>query len=98
MTKKRLQGVLAEVYARYGQEKTAEIADDLKDLGFTYATISGLSMGMSDFEKVEGMDVLVKDGDVRSAAISEQFEQGFITEEERSRLTVDNWSKIDNQV
>ncbi len=49
MTKKRLQQVMAKVYARYGQEKTAEIADDLKDLGFYYATISGLSMGMGDF-------------------------------------------------
>ena len=34
MTKKRLQAVMAEVYAGYGQEKTAEIADALKDLGF----------------------------------------------------------------
>ncbi len=98
MNKKKLQAVMASVYARYGQEKTAEIADDLKDLGFTYATQSGLSMGMSDFEKVEGMDGLIKDGDERSAAISEQYEQGFITEEERLRLTVENWSKIENQV
>ena len=41
MTKKRLQKVMADVYARYGQEKTAEIADDLKDLGFHYATSLG---------------------------------------------------------
>jgi len=98
MTKKRLQTVMGEVYARYGQEQTAEIADDLKDLGFTYATASGLSMGMSDFEKIEGMDLLIKEGDDRSAAISDQFEQGFITDEERSRLTIDNWSKIDNRI
>lgn len=98
MTKKRLQAVMASVYAKYGQEKTAEIADNLKDLGFEYATRSGLSMGMSDFEKIEGMDELISGGDTRSAAISTQYEQGFITEEERSRLTVDNWSKIDTQV
>jgi len=35
---------MALVYQRYGQDKTAEIADDLKDLGFYYATLSGLSM------------------------------------------------------
>jgi DNA-directed RNA polymerase subunit beta' len=98
MTKKRLQNVMADVYARYGQEKTALIADDLKDLGFTYATVSGLSMGMSDFERIEGMDELIAEGDARSAAISEQFEQGFITDEERSRLTVDNWTRVENQI
>ncbi len=98
MTKKKLQAVMAEVYNKYGQEKTAEIADNLKDLGFSYATMSGISMGMSDFVKIEGMDDLIKDGEVKSAAISEQFEQGFITNTERSRLVIDNWSKIENQV
>jgi DNA-directed RNA polymerase subunit beta' len=98
MTKKRLQRVMANVYAQYGQERTAEIADDLKDLGFMYATQSGLSMGMGDFAPITGMEDLLKSGEERTAAISEQYEQGFITEEERYRLTVENWTKIDGQV
>ncbi len=98
MTKKKLQTVLSEVYTRYGQERTAEIADSLKDLGFNYATSSGLSMGMSDLEPISGMDKLIKEGDERSSAISSQFEQGFITDEERSRLVVENWTKIESQV
>ena len=98
MTKKRLQKVMAEVYAKYGQEKTAEIADDLKDLGFHYATMSGLSMGMGDFEPIEGMDELLDEGEDRAAAISDQYEQGFITDDERHRLTVENWTKIETQV
>lgn len=98
MTKKRLQKVMAQVYAIYGQEKTAEIADDLKDLGFYYATLSGISMGMSDFVTVKGMDNLVEAGEDKTAAIAEQYEQGFITEEERHRLTIENWNKVDSQV
>jgi DNA-directed RNA polymerase subunit beta' len=98
MTKKRLQRVLAEVYARYGQEQTASIADDLKDLGFNYATASGLSIGMGDFERIQGMDELIHEGEERAARISEQYEQGFITDEERARLTVDNWTRIETQV
>jgi len=98
MTKKRLQKVMGQVYAAYGQEKTAEIADDLKDIGFYYATLSGLSMGMGDFEDIEGMDTVVDAGEDRAAAISDQYEQGFITEDERYRLTVDNWTKVDAQV
>jgi DNA-directed RNA polymerase subunit beta' len=98
MTKKRLQKVLAAVYATFGQERTAEIADTLKDLGFKYATQSGLSIGMEDFTPIAGMDVMLKSGEERSAAISEQYEQGFITEDERYRLTVENWTKIESQV
>jgi DNA-directed RNA polymerase subunit beta' len=98
MTKKRLQKVMSQVYAKYGQEKTAEIADALKDLGFMYATQSGLSMGMGDFEEIVGMGTMVSGGEERAAAISEQFEEGFITEDERARLTVDNWTNVETEV
>jgi DNA-directed RNA polymerase subunit beta' len=98
MTKKRLQRVMARVYAKYGQEKTAEIADVLKEVGFRYATDSGMSIGMADFERIDGMDKLVHEGEERAAAISEQYEQGFITEDERYRLTVENWSKVEGAV
>lgn len=98
MTKKRLQKVMTAVYMRYGQAKTAEIADALKDIGFGYATDSGLSMGMGDFEQVNGMDNLIDTGEQRATEISQQYEQGFITDDERSRLTVENWTKIDTKV
>ena len=98
MTKKKLSQVMGKVYQKYGQAVTANIADHLKDVGFHYATKSGLSVGMGDFAKVEGMEELLEQGESSAAAISEQYDQGFITEEERYRLTVDNWTKIDNQV
>ncbi len=98
MTKKRLQKVMAKVYQQYGQDLTAEVADSLKDLGFQYATVSGLSMGMGDFAEIKGMTGMIDSGEDRSAAISDQYEQGFITDEERYRLTTENWAKIDNQV
>ncbi len=98
MTKKRLQQVMAKVYSHYGQEKTAEIADDLKDLGFQYATSSGLSMGMGDFQPIKGMEQVLDDGEDRAAAISDQYEEGFITDDERHRLTIDNWTKVETKV
>ncbi|NDC21871.1 DNA-directed RNA polymerase subunit beta' [bacterium] len=98
MTKKLLQKVLAKVYAQFGQEKTAEIADDLKDLGFYYATVSGLSIGMGDFLPIKGMDKVIDEGEERAKAIAEQYDQGFITDDERHRLTVDNWMKVGSQI
>jgi DNA-directed RNA polymerase subunit beta' len=72
MTKKKLSAAMALAYQKYGQAKTAEIADDLKDLGFEYAT--------------------------KAAQISEQYDQGFITEDERYRLTVETWMDTDAEV
>jgi DNA-directed RNA polymerase subunit beta' len=98
MTKKMLGRVMAAVYQAYGQEKTAEIADDLKDIGFEYATGSGLSMGMDDFSEIVGLDKALAGGDKKAAEISKQYEDGFITNEERYRLTVDNWLDTDSEV
>lgn len=98
MTKKKLSKVLATSYQMYGQAKTAEIADDLKDIGFEYATKSGISIGMSDFSDIKGLDKIIDGGEAKAKDISEQYDQGFITDEERYRLTVDNWMRTDAKV
>ena len=98
MTKKKLNSVMAAVYQQFGQDVTAEVADLLKDLTFEYATISGLSMGMDDFVAVKGMDVVIVGAEKRAAQISEQFEMGFITDDERYRLIVENWTNVDTTV
>jgi DNA-directed RNA polymerase subunit beta' len=98
MTKKKLQRVMALVYQKYGQAKTAEIADDLKDLGFQYATKSGLSMGMDDFSDLKGLNTILDDGSAKAAEISDQYDQGFITDDERYRLTVETWQNVDSSV
>jgi DNA-directed RNA polymerase subunit beta' len=98
MTKKKLQAVMALAYNLFGQDITAKIADDLKDLGFNYATSSGLSMGMSDFTEIEGLDVEIAKAEDRSAKISDQYNEGLITDDERYRLTVDNWMDTDGQI
>jgi DNA-directed RNA polymerase subunit beta' len=98
MTKKKLQQVMAMAHEKYGQDKTAEIADELKSLGFHYATASGISIGMDDFNEIKGMDEVIAEGEERTKAISEQYEQGFITEDERYRLTVETWTKIEGRV
>ncbi len=98
MTKKKLAQAMATAYQLYGQVQTAIIADDLKDIGFLYATKSGLSMGMDDFSEIVGLDKIIEKGETRSIEISDQYEQGFITDEERYRLTVETWMKIDSEV
>ncbi|HET9850660.1 MAG TPA: DNA-directed RNA polymerase subunit beta' [Candidatus Saccharimonadales bacterium] len=98
MSNKRLDKVMSTIYAKYGQDETARIADDLKDLGFRYATFSGLSVGMDDFSDLKNLAKIVADGEVKATEISEQYAAGFITDEERYRLTVETWTHVDAEV
>lgn len=98
MTKKKLAAVMALVYQMYGQAKSAEIADELKSLGFDSATKAGISMGMSDFVDVTELGSILDKGEERAAAISEQYDQGFITDDERYRLTIETWTGADTKI
>jgi DNA-directed RNA polymerase subunit beta' len=98
MTKKKLQGVMSMIYAQYGTDITAQIADYVKDLGFEYATKSGISMGMDDFVPIKGMDKVISEGEDNVKKIADQFDNGFISDIERHRMVVDNWVKIDSNV
>ena len=98
MTKKKLANVMAMVYQKYGQSLTAEVADALKDLGFKYATRSGLSLGMADFRELPELQTLIDSGEEKASKISEQYEEGFITDDERYRLIVENWQEVVGRV
>jgi DNA-directed RNA polymerase subunit beta' len=98
VTKKRLVSIMALIYQKYGQEKTAEIADDLKDLGFKYATQAGISIGMDDFSDLKVLQSIVKEGEKRATEVSQQYSNGLITDEERYRLTVEAWTDVDSRV
>ena len=98
MSKKNLKKVLAQIFNKYGQEQTAVTADDIKDLSLEYATKAAVSTGMTDYFDVENLDEIISKGDERTATISEQYEQGLITDGERYSLTVETWRDIDKEV
>ncbi len=76
----------------------AEVMDDLKDLGFRYATKSGTTIAMSDIEVPEAKHALIKDAEEHTAAIENQFDQGLITEDERYAGVVGVWMEAMDKV
>lgn len=98
MTSRKLDRVMSLTYQKYGQETTAEIADELKNLGFRYATSSGISIGMNDFSDLKVLQSIVKSGEQRATEVSQQYSSGLITDEERYRLTVEAWTDVDAEV
>ena len=97
-SKKQLKKVLAEIFNRYDAETTALTADRMKGLAFRFATVAAVSTGKEDYLHFEEISEFVAEGDAKAALISEQFDQGLITEEERYNLTVAAWRNVDRQV
>jgi DNA-directed RNA polymerase subunit beta' len=92
--KKQLKKVLNNIFLKYGAEVTANTADRMKGLAFRFATIAAVSTGKDDYIEFPETDELIAEGDAKATLISEQFNQGLITEEERYSLTVSTWRGV----
>lgn len=97
-SKKELKKVLAQIFDRYGAEETAHTADRMKGLAFRFATVAAVSTGKDDYLNFEEIADFVAEGDEKVTQISEQLDQGLITEEERYSLTVATWRAVDRRV
>ena len=96
--KKFLGDVIAEIFRTYKTTETSKILDELKDLGFKYSTMAGISVGISDVVVSEGKKTILADGDVRVAQIKDYYDQGLLTDSERYRLVLDVWAKAKDEI
>ncbi len=97
-SKKQLKKVLAQIFQQYGAVETAKTADRMKGLAFRFATIAAVSTGKDDYINFEEISEFVAEGDAKAALISDQYDQGLITDSERYSLTVANWRGVDGKV
>ncbi|OGY31371.1 MAG: DNA-directed RNA polymerase subunit beta' [Candidatus Andersenbacteria bacterium RIFCSPHIGHO2_02_FULL_45_11] len=94
LDKSRLKKIISSTLANFGQERTAQFLDDMKLLGFTNATKSGLSWGMMDLTSPTEKDAIMHRGEEKVAQIRSQFEDGLLTDEERYRMVVNVWEQV----
>ncbi len=97
-SKKQLKKVLSQIFNQYGAEMTAQTADRMKGLAFRFATVSAVSTGKDDYIEFPETDAFIAEGDAKVTLISEQYDQGLITEEERYNLTVATWRAVVRQI
>jgi DNA-directed RNA polymerase subunit beta' len=96
--KEHLRAIIAECFRIYGREKTADLADAIKDLGFTFATRAGASISISDVHVPEERVQILEDTGKRVASVEEEFRDGLITENERYRQKVALWTDATKEV
>ena len=98
MKKENLKQVIAECFKEYGRAKTAELADEIKRLGFYYATKAGTTIAISDVKVPEGKQTELEKADAVIAELEEQFRDGLITDNEKYQQTVDAWNAATENV
>jgi DNA-directed RNA polymerase subunit beta' len=98
MDRKALKNVVAHCYQRLGNERTAELVDDIKRIGFRYATRSGMTIAISDLHSPEGKEELIEDAERQVKEMEEQYEMGLITDQERNDASIAIWSKTTDLV
>lgn len=95
---RQLKKVLAKIFDKYGAEETARTADRMKGLAFRFATIAAVSTGMEDYIQFDETAEIIAEGDAKASLISDQFNQGLLTEDERYNLTVGTWREVDSKI
>jgi len=98
MDKKSLGNVVADCFDRLGIERTIRFLDDLKGVGFSYATLSGLTVGMDDLVVPAGKQAIIDTASEDVRSITQQYEEGDITDGERYNKVIDTWTRTTNRV
>ncbi|HEY7447774.1 MAG TPA: DNA-directed RNA polymerase subunit beta', partial [Vicinamibacterales bacterium] len=98
LKKKGLQQLVQSCYLRDGLERTVEMLDSLKNLGFLYATKSGLSIGIDDLIIPAEKPVLVEKARDEVVKVEQQYLEGAITNGERYNKVIAVWSEVTEKI
>ncbi|GAB6271124.1 MAG: DNA-directed RNA polymerase subunit beta' [Smithellaceae bacterium] len=98
MNKKELANLIDYCYRLCGDKTTVLLADRLKDLGFKYATISGLSFAVGNMIIPENKKSIVAQADKDVLKIQKQYMDGLITDGERYNKVIDIWAQATEKI
>ncbi|MDD4808866.1 MAG: DNA-directed RNA polymerase subunit beta', partial [Bacilli bacterium] len=83
--------LISQIYKRYHTTETSVMLDNLKDLGFKYSTLSGISIAISDLKESKIKPQVLKESQELVDQINKQFKRGLITDIERYNKVVSVW-------
>lgn len=88
-----LGNVIAEVFKRYQVTETSRMLDDMKNLGYSYATKSGITVSVADVITLKEKPEILAQADQKVDKINGSYLRGLITEEERYQRVIDVWTE-----
>ncbi|MFH2056527.1 MAG: DNA-directed RNA polymerase subunit beta', partial [bacterium] len=96
--KKNLEQLVSDTHARLGGVRTAEFLDQLKNIGFEYATLAGVTVGIDDLKIPPEKAKMVEEARKEVGDIQQAYENGLITNGERYNKVIDTWTRTTSEV
>ena len=93
---KDVRNMMGKIFAVYGADETAKILDGIKNIGFEYATKSGISWGMDDLKTPQEKKQVIEESKNQIEKVGKYYERGLLTAEEKRNRVIEIWkSAID---
>ncbi|MGR3742258.1 DNA-directed RNA polymerase subunit beta' [Companilactobacillus sp. DQM5] len=93
-----LSDIIAQIFKVYRVQRTSELLDDMKELGYTVCTVSGLTVGVKDVPQLAEKSEIVETAHNGVATVSKQFRRGLITDEERHDRVISIWNDAKDNI
>jgi DNA-directed RNA polymerase subunit beta' len=93
-----LKDLMAELYEIVGEAGTPEVADRIKDIGFEYATQSGITLAVSDITVPAEKEGIISNSLQQAESIQRDFRRGLLTEQEQNERLIEIWQKTTNDL
>jgi len=95
---RQLRLLTEEIIRKAGSERAQEFLDRIKNLGFQYATKSGISWGMDDLSKPIEKDKIIADAQKEVEEVRKQYREGLLTKVERKSKSIEIWGRVKNKI
>jgi len=92
MSQKKLSQVISDCFEFASSAETVDLLDRIKDLGFKYATLSGMSFGITDLKIPEKKQDIIDETEKKVSKIRKNYQAGVLTEGERYNQVIDAWT------
>jgi len=96
--KKTMAWLVTECYDRNGHERTVQLLDDLKEIGFRYSTFAGITISMTDMDIPSKRDEIVERTQEEVQKKNRAYARGLITQSERKQQVLDLWTRASEEV
>jgi DNA-directed RNA polymerase subunit beta' len=98
MKKSELANLIDYCYRYGGEKKTVLLSDRLKDLGYRYATLAGISISIDDMMIPSNKGKLLQEAQQEIERVQEQYTDGLITDGERYNKVIDIWAQVTESI
>ncbi len=98
MDKGALKDLVTSIYHALGNEATSAALDRIKTLGYHYATVSGITIGINDLQVPEGKATVLDTAEAQVQQLDANYQGGLVNEEERHDQTIKIWTEASEKI